>query len=151
MNSQTEYSINLCCGFQATTLTYPRGQLPLENVEWPKTPSFLVEHAFYPSFLAEHCFSSEWYFCLDESSASSCSEATYMERLGKDSPSYSQQSFWELLSLRGYGDCLSKRLSPGHPAELAWLWPSHYSPNSACGGIRLKSQTFTKWDKGLKW
>ena len=34
-NSQTEYGINFCCGFEATTLTCPRGQLPLENIEWP--------------------------------------------------------------------------------------------------------------------
>lgn len=74
-----------------------------------------------------------------------------MERKREDGPSYSQQSFREVLSLEGHGDLLSQSLSADHPAELAWLWLSHYSPNSACGGVRLTSQNFTMQDKGLKW
>ena len=94
-------------------------QLPLraQGVSFPwkilngQTPGFLVEYACY--------FSSEWYFWLDESSASPCSETAYLECKRKDGPSYGQQSFWDLLSLAGHGDRLSECLSPGHPAELA--------------------------------
>lgn len=123
--------------------------LPTQGVSFPwemlngQNSGFPVEHMCY--------FLSKWCFCLGKSPASPRNETTHAECKRKDSPSYSQQSFWELLSLEGHGDLLSKCLSADHPAELAWLWLSHYSPNSACGGVRLKFQNFTMRDKGLKW
>lgn len=122
--------------------------LPTQGVSFPwetlngQKPGFPVEHMCY--------FLSKWCFCLDKSPASPRSETTYVECKRKDGPSYSQQSFWELLSLESHGGLLSKCLSADHPAELAWLWLSCYSPNSACGGIRLKFQNFTTRDRGSK-
>lgn len=126
-------------------------QLPLltQGVSFPwemlnvQNPGFPVEHTCY--------FLGKWCFCLDKGSASPHSETTYVECKSKDGPSYSQQSFRELLWLEGHSDLLSECLSADHPAEQAWLWLSHYTPNSACGGIRPKFQSLTMQDKGLKW